>query len=46
MATGKDHSRMRKMINPAFTVNSLRSMLDTVKEKANLLAKVKKSMHD
>ena len=40
-ANGKEHSRMRKMINPVFKVNNLKSMVDIFHKKAKLLAKVK-----
>jgi cytochrome P450 len=39
-ANGKEHSRMRKMLNPAFKVNTLKSMVDVFHEKAKLLKKV------
>ncbi|CAB4009548.1 cytochrome P450 4c21-like [Paramuricea clavata] len=39
-ANGKEHSRMRKMLNPAFKVNNLKSMVDVFHEKAKLLEKV------
>ncbi|XP_028416658.1 cytochrome P450 4F5-like isoform X2 [Dendronephthya gigantea] len=36
-ANGKEHSRMRKMINPAFKVSNLKSMVAIFQEKANTL---------
>jgi cytochrome P450 len=42
LANGKDHSRMRKMVNPAFKVNNLKYMVVVFYEKAKLLAKVNK----
>ncbi len=39
-ANGKEHSRMRKMLNPIFSVNNLKYKTDTFHKKAKLLAKV------
>ncbi|XP_028416651.1 cytochrome P450 3A16-like [Dendronephthya gigantea] len=38
LANGKEHFRMRKMLNPAFKVNNLKSMVECLQEKANSLA--------
>ena len=40
LANGKEHSRMRKMINPAFKLINLKSMVDVFYEKVELLEKV------
>ena len=37
---GKEHSRMKKLINPAFKMNNLKSMVDVFEEKAKVLTKV------
>ena len=39
-ANGKQHSRMRKMINPALKMNNLKYMVEVFDEKAKLLTKV------
>jgi cytochrome P450 len=44
LSNGKDHSRMRKMVNPAFKVNNLKAMVEVFDEKAKLLAKVNLSV--
>lgn len=41
LANGKEHSRMRKMINPAFKMNNLKCMVNIFHEKAEVLTKVK-----
>lgn len=37
---GKEHSRQRKMINPAFKVSNLKSMVDVFESKTKLLVQV------
>ena len=39
-ASGKDHVRLRKMLNPIFKVNNLKSMINVFEENAEVLANV------
>ena len=39
--SGKEHARMRKMVNPAFKVDNLKTMVERFHKKAIVLTEVK-----